>query len=155
MDEIIYQYANTRKKIHSWLDSKKIPRNDNIVGRIGEYYAMEYFQQQVPQLSIHPASKTNQADYDFCIGNKKYSVKTITEENKSGSTSPIKFNDCWDFLVAIRLDDHFHLANLSVIDYRSLKKSLDANSFKQGKTPGLKKSFRWWKILNEQDYKKI
>jgi hypothetical protein len=155
MCEIINEYAKTRRRIHSWLDSKKIPSNDNIVGRIGEYYAIDYFKQQFPDLSIIPASTTNQADYDFCIGSEKYSVKTITKENKAGSTTPIKFNENWNYLVAIKLDDNFNLASLSVIDYPSLKKALDANSLKQGRVPGIKKSFRWWKILNEHIYRKV
>lgn len=155
MSEIINEYAKTRKRIHSWLDSKNIPSNDNIVGRIGEYYAIDYFQRQFPILSIIPASKNNQEDYDFCIGSEKYSVKTITRENKSGSTTPIKFNGNWDYLVAIKLDDNFDLEGLSVIDYLSLKQILDNFSLNQGRTPSVKKSFRWWKILNEHSFRKI
>lgn len=155
MSEIINEYAKTRRIIHNWLDSKNIPSNDNIVGRIGEYYAIDYFQRQFPNLSIIPASKTNQEGYDFCIGSEKYSVKTITKENKSGSTTPIKFNGSWDYLVAIKLDDTFNLECLSVIDSLSLKQALDRNSIKQGKTPGTKKSFRWWKVLNEKGFIKI
>lgn len=151
----INAYSNARKEIALWLDNLNIPRNDNIVGRIGEYYAINYFQRKFPEVNIVPATKQNQAGYDFSIADKNYSVKTITHENKNGSTSPIRFNDSWHYLVAVKLDEDFNVEALSVIDYKTLKKALDKNSINQGKLPNVKKNFRWWKLLNDDDYRKV
>lgn len=154
MSSLINAYSMARKEIHNWLDNQRIPWNDNIVGRIGEFYATDFL--KTYQLNgVVPASKSNQKGYDFCVGEKRYSVKTITKENKTGSTSPITLDDGWDYLVAVKLDKDFNLEALSLIDYKSLKKSLDDNSKRQGKVPGVKKSFRWWQILNQPPHKKI
>jgi hypothetical protein len=155
MTRLINAYSKARKEIHSWLDEQNIPRNDNIVGRIGEYFAIEFIKNESFSDPVVPAVKSNQEGYDFLVGSNKYSVKTMTRENKTGSTTPIKLNPKWDYLVAIKLDDDFNLESLSIIDYQNLKDYLDTNSIKQGKEPGIKKIFRWWKILNQPPYKRV
>jgi hypothetical protein len=78
----INAYSNARKEINKWLDNHDIPRNDNIVGRIGEYFAIDYIKSTYPIANIIVASKSNQGGYDFLFDGNRYSVKTITKEQK-------------------------------------------------------------------------
>ena len=151
----ITNYAEARGNLHRFLDAYNIPRNDNLVGRIGEYIAIEYIKGTTSDEKVTPVAVPNQKGFDFSVGNKKYTVKTITNENKNGATSPLDLTNSWDYLVAVRLGDNFELVALSIIDYHSLKTQLDSNSIQRNRKIGTKKPFRWWQILNDDRYKKV
>lgn len=155
MTRLINNYSKARKEIHNWLDNEGVARNDNIVGRIGEYYAMEYLKKHYSPDEVHAAITANQKGYDFLVGKERFSVKTITRENQTGSTTPINLDLSWDYLVAVKLDDDFNLEAFSLINCSSLKEYLDNNSKRQRRLPSIKKTFRWWKILDQPLYKKM
>jgi hypothetical protein len=153
----IGQYASSRKNIHSWLDSEGIPRNDNIVGRIGEYQAKEYMiNTHNPNAVITWPTKSN-STWDFEINSKRYSVKVITSENTSGRTSPVKFNREWHELIAIRLDDTLGITKLSVINYDEVFTYATLVSINYRRNNQLPSSvpFQWWSVLDDPRYKKI
>lgn len=143
----ITEYSKIRRDIKKALDAYGIPNNDNIVGRIGEYYAADYFINAGSGVIFSQIS--NQAGFDFSINNIRYSVKTITKENNTGSTSPLKLDGSWDYLISVKLGENFELLQLSSVGYDIVKRNLDENSIKQNKQPSVKKSFRWWKFLND------
>lgn len=153
----ISQYALLRKNIHVWLDSEGIPRNDNIVGRIGEWHAKEFMINSFsPNPTVIWPTKSN-STWDFEINSIRYSVKVITSENTSGRTSPVKFNREWNKLIAIRLDDTLGITKLSLISYDEIfaeATRVSANFKKFNRLP-LSVPFRWWSIFDDQPYKKI
>ncbi|OAX49974.1 hypothetical protein [Paenibacillus sp. AD87] len=59
----ISEYLNIRKEIKNELDAYGVPNNDNVVGRIGEYYAAEYFKNAGSCVTFSQTS--NQAGYDL------------------------------------------------------------------------------------------
>ncbi|MCB0724363.1 MAG: hypothetical protein KDC73_06635 [Ignavibacteriae bacterium] len=75
--------------------------NDNIVGRIGEFIAIQFLR-NYSRVPIKNLNKT-QKGYDLLCNNKKISVKTITCENLTKRTTRIK--DPWDELVLIELKE--------------------------------------------------
>lgn len=147
IDQTIAQYCKARKDINDDLIALGIPHNDNIVGRIGEYYASQYFIRKGKTVIF--ATKPNEEGYDFKIDHIRYSVKTITAENNVGSTSPLKLNKKWGYLIAVKLDSDFNLMALSIVAYKKVKNYLDENSRKQNKAPSNSKLFRWWRFLDE------
>ncbi|MFC5194806.1 hypothetical protein ACFPH8_05645 [Bizionia hallyeonensis] len=96
--------------------------NDNIVGRIGEAIAHSFLE----QLGKKPEVVRNQskAGYDIiCLSdNSKISVKMITSENKSGSTSQIKHE--WHELIGIELGEDLKVIKLGLITRKNFELEL-------------------------------
>lgn len=122
----IRDYADARMRVDQFLDKQGIPKNDNKVGRIGEYYAKTFFDNAKVAIEFAENPIT---PYD--IKNKKtgklYSVKTITPENKGQSTE-FKLNGEWDYLLLIILDKELRLKGRYLLSYnRICKYALSTN----------------------------
>lgn len=112
--KICLAYLKARKEFLDFGNIDEVLHgNDNIVGRIGEAIAHSFLEQQGRQ----PKVLTNQtnAGYDILCGKGelRISVKMITSENKTGSTSQIKHD--WDELIGIELGEHQKVIKLGVI----------------------------------------
>jgi hypothetical protein len=153
----IADYAQNRKTIHDELNKEGIPWNDNIVGRIGEWHAKEYVTKNLISNPSIVWPTVSNSPWDFEVQSKRYSVKVITPENKSGRTSLLKFNNQWHDLIGIYLDNSLHISKLSIIDYRTVLNYAIATSTKYKKTGNQpsNKAFGWWSILDDQNYRKI
>ncbi len=70
----------------------KIPElngNDNLVGRIGEFIALQFLQIKLRRKKLVRNTSAVQKGYDIIADGEKISVKIITSENLSGRTTPI------------------------------------------------------------------
>lgn len=108
------EYLVARKKFRDEAD--KIPElagNDNIVGRIGEFIAVQFLEHKLKRKVVSRNENMVQAGYDIEADGKKVSVKIITSENKSGRTTPIK--DPWDELIIVELGENFKVGRIGYI----------------------------------------
>jgi hypothetical protein len=115
LKKIARDYLFARKKFRDVAD--KIPElfgNDNIIGRIGEFIALQFLEHKLKRKQIFRNAKMTEAGYDIIADDKKVSVKIITHENKYGRTTPIK--DPWDELILIELGND---ASVIIIGYLS------------------------------------
>jgi hypothetical protein len=94
--------------------------NDNIIGRIGEAIAHSFLEQmgRRPKVVKHQSNP----GYDIICDsdNATISVKMITSENKTGSTSKIRHE--WDELIGIELDKDLKVKRLGFITRENFKK---------------------------------
>jgi hypothetical protein len=93
--------------------------NDNIIGRIGEAIAHSFLEYQERK----PIVVKNQSNPGFDIiceaDGAKISVKMITSENKTGSTSKIRHK--WTELIGIELDQDLKVKRLGIITRENFK----------------------------------
>ena len=106
--------------------------NDNLVGRIGEFIAYQYLH-DYNRRPKRPTSKTEKG-FDFICdnGQVKVSVKTITAENKIGSTTII--TEPWDELILITINDKRKIDKFGIITKEQFHKAVDSGHIKS-KTP--------------------
>lgn len=105
--------------------------NDNLVGRIGEFIAFQYLREH-DRDPKRPRIKTEKG-YDFLCdaGKVRVSVKTITSENKAGSTTII--SEPWDELILITLDSDLKIHKLGTITKEQFQKALDSGHLKSAR----------------------
>lgn len=83
-------YLAARKAFAMVADSNDwLKGNDNYVGRIGEMVAMRYLRQH-HELRLHDIKERNKSrkSVDLKAGDTWWSVKCVTDESKTGRTSP-------------------------------------------------------------------
>lgn len=101
-------------------ESKFLSGNDNIIGRIGEFVALQFLKKRNPRKNLNPTEK----GYDLiCDVDTKVSVKMITWENSTQRTTRIK--EPWDELIVIFLNDDLEigkLGHLTKIQFLNCKK---------------------------------
>lgn len=126
-------YLVARKKFRDIADNiPEIDGNDNIVGRIGEFIALQFLKYTLKKKSVIRNKNIVQAGYDIMADNKKVSVKIITTENQKGRTTPIK--EPWDELIVIELGDNSKINKIGFITKNQFKKALTDN-FLTNKNP--------------------
>ncbi len=78
---------------------------------------------------IRPESKTEKG-YDFLCDNRttKISVKTITHENKAGSTT--KLNEPWDELILITINEKIQVERFGILTKKQFKIALEKKHLK-------------------------
>ncbi len=105
--------------------------NDNLVGRIGEFIAYQYLHDH-NRLPKRPTSKTEKG-FDFICDNglTKISVKTITAENKIGSTTII--TEPWDELILITIDENAKIQKFGILTKEQFNKAIDSGHLKSNK----------------------
>ena len=114
----IQSYARARASLRQIFIQNGILINDNHVGTIGELYAKVFIESF--GLSVRSAIKVN-SPYDLVDSLEiKYSVKTITAENTSGTTSPVNITENWTVLIAVNLDNDFMLEKMALITKNQL-----------------------------------
>ena len=98
--------------------------NDNIIGRIGEFIALQYLIDE--RRNPKRAENMSQKAWDFeCDenGETKISVKTITDENKKGTSSHITYTESlneediipWNELIVIILSKELKVEKIGHI----------------------------------------
>ena len=121
IDTVINQYIKARIKFYKMqgIHPDYLKGNDNVIGVIGEYYAMLYleFQGRNPV----KVENRNQKGYDLYCEKERISVKVITAENKTQMTSRIK--DEWDELVLIILDENYKPKKIGYLMRKDYKKA--------------------------------
>ena len=83
-------YLAARKAFATVADSNDwLKGNDNYIGRIGEMVAMRYLQ-QLHGLQLNDIKERNRSrkSVDLKAGNTWWSVKCVTDESRTGRTSP-------------------------------------------------------------------
>lgn len=99
---------------------KVLQGNDNIIGRIVEAIAYFFLEQQGRKPKI-VENKSNPGYDIICKSDDaKISVKMITSENKTGSTSKIRHQ--WSELIGIELDDELKVKRLGIITRQNFEK---------------------------------
>jgi len=108
--QVFLEVANKDEVLHG---------NDNIIGRIGEAIAHSFLEQmgRRPKVVEHQSNP----GYDIICkpDGPKISVKMITAENKTGSTSKIKHK--WDELIGIELGEDLKVKRLGIITREKFK----------------------------------
>ena len=98
------EYLRAREKFRSMTDNiPELNGNDNLVGRIGEFIAVQFIELTLKRKNVTRNTNAVQAGYDIVADNRRVSVKIITSENHTGRTTPIR--DPWDELVLIELGE--------------------------------------------------
>jgi len=123
LKKIARDYLVARKKFRDEAD--KIPElfgNDNIIGRIGEFIALQFLEHELKRKRINRNENMVQVGYDIMADNKMVSVKIITSENKKGNTTPIK--DPWDELIIIELGEDSKINKIGFITKDTFKKAI-------------------------------
>jgi hypothetical protein len=126
-------YLTARKKFLAIADNTHwLFGNDNLVGRIGEFIAYQYLHEN-KRNPERPTSKT-QKGYDFICDKKKtkISVKTITHENKAGTTTVI--TEPWDELILITINDKIKIDKFGILTKEQFNAALNAKHL-TSKTP--------------------
>ncbi|HET6244656.1 MAG: hypothetical protein H0V01_14970 [Bacteroidetes bacterium] len=106
LQALAISYLKARK---DFLDQAKnveaLKGNDNIMGRIGELIALQFFQKEMGLILIKAKSKVEK-EYDLHSADKKtrVSVKLISCENSSGQTT--KITGDWTDFVLVHLKDY-------------------------------------------------
>lgn len=104
LKKIAKSYLHARKEFKRLTDkTPELCGNDNLVGRIGEFIAIQFLERQLERKSVLRNSHSNEAGYDIIADGKKVSVKTITNENERGIGT--KVTNPWDELLIIEFDE--------------------------------------------------
>jgi hypothetical protein len=99
--EAIQAYLLARRKLFEVAEKypAEMRGNDNIIGRIGEYFALQFLRSK----GRFPTKtkSLSQAGFDLEEGAVKISVKLLTSENASGRGARLK--DPWDEFLLIQI----------------------------------------------------
>jgi len=106
LQKLAVNYLNARKEfLQKTKDLEHLQGNDNIMGRIGELIALEFFKRE-EGIILSKAKKKNEKEYDLCSPDRKrrVSVKLMSCENQHGQTT--KITGDWTDLVFVYLTDY-------------------------------------------------
>jgi len=154
----IKTYIKARKHflVVSEKNSEYLTGNDNIIGRIGEYYAIRFLESQ--GRTFKKAASNSQAGYDLICDNIKISVKIITAESMSQRTS--RLTGEWDELFLIELNESYRPSRIGHLTKQQHNKASKENP-SYSKNPYIKITMlgssglisRYGKVYTElQDY---
>ena len=108
--QICRDYLKARQNFLQIANEDEILKgNDNIVGRIGEFIAFQFFEKlnRKPKMNVNPVQK----GYDIMCDKKvKVSVKMITHENKGGQTTQIC--EPWHEVLVICLNEDIEVEKI-------------------------------------------
>jgi hypothetical protein len=111
----IVQYASARRRFRAVQERLRaaglLVGNDNKVGVIGEFWAIQDYRARGYRLQRIP-THTNNAGFDFIVTKMsesiRVSVKAITAENSKGTTTLVHSDGDWDELCVVQLDADLH-----------------------------------------------
>jgi len=83
-------------------ETPELRGNDNLIGRIGEFIAIQFLKQGLNREIVQRNKNIVEAGYDIEADGQKVSVKIITNENKAGRNTRVR--NPWDELVLIELN---------------------------------------------------
>lgn len=126
--ENLYLIENYGKLIQK-LKEEKIIRTKNVVGEIGEFYAIHYFNKTkgLPKLQRTLVSTKN-VD---AISNKgeRYSIKTTTS-NLTGCFFGLtnEQEKLFEYILIVKLDNFYHLKRILQVDWNTFLKEKNWNN---------------------------
>ncbi|MFL5763871.1 MAG: hypothetical protein ACJ77K_08025 [Bacteroidia bacterium] len=106
LKKLAVDYLSARKAfLEKSRDIDSLKGNDNIMGRIGELVALQYFEKE-HNLTLTKAKSKVEKNYDLCSSDMKtrVSVKLISCENGIGQTT--KVTGDWTDFVLVHLKDY-------------------------------------------------
>ena len=119
--KLCLDYLKSRKAFLDVANEDEILHgNDNIIGRIGEAIAHSFLEQMERKPKVVKSQSNPGYDITCKNGAKRVSVKMITSENKTGSTS--KIHPKWDELIGIELGEDFKILKLGIINKENFDK---------------------------------
>jgi len=109
--------------------------NDNIIGRIGEFVALRYLEQQ----GRRPRKVEARANpgFDLVEGDERIQVKVITRENKSGSTVPL--HEDWTQFMLIEFNEEYRPVRIGQLTKDEHQQALK-DGFAKSETPTVRRS---------------
>ncbi|WP_019680669.1 hypothetical protein [Ruminococcus flavefaciens] len=122
--EIISMYSSIIKE----LKSRKIIRTKNVLGELGEYLAIQYYNNTpgLPKLQVAPVGTKN-IDAISRDGDR-YSIKA-TSNNTTGVFTGVDFDkdgnplkQYFEYIIICQFNDDFQLLNIYQIDWKSFIK---------------------------------
>lgn len=122
--EVINLYSDIIKE----LKARKIIRTKNVLGELGEYLAIQHYNNipGLPKLQVAPVGTKN-IDAISRDGDR-YSIKS-TSSNTTGVFTGIDFDNdglplkqYFEYVIICRFDDDFQLLNIYQIDWKSFVK---------------------------------
>jgi len=126
-DEALMQLISPSSDVVKELKNRKIIRTKNIVGEIGEYYAIKFYNKlkNLPNLTLAPPGVKN-IDA-LSIDGEIYSIKCIS--SLSGTTgsfwdpeSIVKNNQKFHFLIIVILDENYGVEKILELTWEDFMK---------------------------------
>lgn len=113
------KYLSARQDFLSAIrkDHPELGGNDNIVGRIGEFVALQFLN-NCNRVVEKCKSATNKGYDIVCSENRQISVKTITAESKTGRSTQLK--QPWQELIMIYIGENYEvelIGHIHIEDY--------------------------------------
>lgn len=117
--EIIRLYSNILEELRE----REVIRNKNLVGELGEYLVVDYFNSKIdlPNLELAPTSNKS---FDATDSNgNKYAIKTITGKVTGvfyglNSKSSIKEDkQIFDYALVVKLDENYSIEKIYQLDW--------------------------------------
>ena len=123
-DQVINLYSDIIKE----LKARKIIRTKNVLGELGEYLAIQYYNNTpgLPKLQVAPVGTKN-IDAISRDGDR-YSIKA-TSSNMTGVFTGVDFDSdglplkqYFEYVIICRFDDDFQLLNIYQVDWKAFVK---------------------------------
>ena len=114
LQKLAKKYLSARKDFLSAIrqDHPELGGNDNIVGRIGEFIALQFLTNK--NRTVTKCKSATNKGYDIlCSAGRQISVKTITGESKTGRTTKLK--QPWQELVMIYIGKDYEVEKIGHI----------------------------------------
>jgi len=114
LQEFAKQYLLARQKFLSAIreDHPELGGNDNIVGRIGEFIALQFLIND--KRTVRKCKSVTNKGYDIiCSADRQISVKTITAESKTGRSTRLK--QPWQELIIIYIGKDYEVEKIGHI----------------------------------------
>lgn len=113
-------YLSARREFLSTIreDHPELGGNDNIVGRIGEFVALQFLRRSNREVT-KCKNATNKGFDIECSNGRQISVKTITAESKTGRTTKLK--QPWHELIMVYIGDNYEIEKIGHIHIEDFK----------------------------------
>ena len=120
LQKLAKEYLSARQQFLSAIreDHPELGGNDNIVGRIGEFVALQFLRRSNREVS-KCKNATNKGFDIECSNGRQISVKTITAESKTGRTTKLK--QPWHELIMIYIGDNYEVEKIGHIHIEDFK----------------------------------
>jgi len=129
LQSLAKEYFLARKRFLSAIhkDHPELGGNDNIVGRIGEFIALQFLADN--KRVVQKCKSATNKGYDIvCSDNRQISVKTITAESKTGRSTELK--QPWQELIMIYIGENYVVEKIGHIQIENYNIALSKKEVK-------------------------
>lgn len=130
LQKLAKEYLLARQKFLSAIrrDHPELGGNDNIVGRIGEFIALQFLINN--NRNVRKCESASNKGYDIiCSAGRQISVKTITAESKTGRSTKLK--QPWHELIMIYIGENYEVEKIGHINIEEYTVALSQNIVKE------------------------